>query len=84
MILLHYLIYPLIAIMFIIATTGALQLVIKSNMIFYFVYFLITFVTMAIYSAFVYDDVKILVSQNMEIFSLSLFYFVTQYKWSSK
>lgn len=82
--LLHYFIYPVIAMMFVISITSALKLVIENKSIFTFVYFLITFISIAIFSAFVTDDIKIVVAQSIEILSLSLMYFTTFNLWGKK
>lgn len=70
--LLHYLIYPIISMMFIMACMGAFQLLKINKVIMIFLHFLLTFIMLAVFSAFVMDDIKIVVAQSIEIFSLSL------------
>lgn len=70
--LLHYLIYPIISMMFVIGCMSAFQLLNINNKIMVFLHFLLTFIMLAVFSAFVMDDIKIVVTQSIEIFSLSM------------
>lgn len=70
--LLHHLIYPIISTMFIVGCMGIFQLLNINKTIMIFIHFLLTFIMLAVFSTFVIDDIRIVVAQSIEIFSLSL------------
>lgn len=70
--LLHYLIYPIISMMFVIGCMSAFQLLDINKKIMIFLYFLLTFIMLSVFSTFVTDDIRIVIAQSIEIFSLSL------------
>lgn len=82
--LLHYLIYPIISMMFIIGCMSAFQLLEMNKNIMIFLHFLLTFIMLAVFSAFVMDDIKIVVAQSIEIFSLSMMILKGYSLWQMK
>lgn len=70
--LLHYLIYPIISMMFVIGCMSAFQLLEMNKKIMVFLHFLLTFIMLAVFSTFVMEDIRIVIAQSIEIFSLSL------------
>lgn len=82
--LLHYLIYPIISMMFVIGCMSAFQLLNINNKIMVFLHFLLTFIMLAVFSTFVMDDIKIVVAQSIEIFSLSMMILKGYSLWQMK
>lgn len=82
--LLHYLIYPIISMMFVIGCMSAFQLLNINNKIMVFLHFLLTFIMLAVFSTFVMDDIRIVVAQSIEIFSLSLIILKGANLWQMK
>lgn len=82
--LLHYLIYPIISMMFVIGCMSAFQLLEMNKKIMIFLHFLLTFIMLAVFSAFVMDDIKIVVAQSIEIFSLSMMILKGYSLWQMK
>lgn len=82
--LLHYLIYPIISMMFIIGCMSAFQLLEMNKKIMIFLHFLLTFIMLAVFSTFVMEDIKIVVAQSIEIFSLSMMILKGYSLWQMK
>ena len=82
--LLHYLIYPIISMMFIIGCMSAFQLLEMNKKIMIFLHFLLTFIMLAVFSTFVMEDIKIVVAQSIEIFSLSMMILKGYNLWQMK